>query len=314
MQRRQFVKNTSVVLSGHYLAPFAINWSKPSPRKFKMALNPSMVGIEVNQKELLNLAHRTGFEAISPILNQLAEYSETELNAFLTEMKQKNITWDTAGLPIEFRKTESKFREDLNKLPTLAKIAQKVGVKGMGTWIMPTHAEMTYRENFQSHQSRLKEVANILGHFDLKLGLEYVGPRTLMNRDKFPFIHTFKEARELIQAIDEKNVGLVLDSFHWFCGGDTVADLLSLDKEDIITCDLNDARAGLSANDQEDGKRELPSATGVINLKEFLGALVQIGYDGAIRSEPFNAKLNEMDNESAAKAVYAAMKKSFDLL
>jgi sugar phosphate isomerase/epimerase len=314
MQRRQFIKKSSVVLAGHSLIPTPFLGNFNTQRKFKMALNPFMVGIDVNQKELLSLAHRTGFEAITPILQQLAEYSEGELNTYLGEMKQKNITWDAAGLPIEFRKTEAKFREDVNKLPALAKVAQKAGVKGMATWIMPTNAELTYRENFQLHQDRLQEVANILGHFGLKLGLEYVGPRTLMNRDKYPFIHTFKEAKELIEAINEKNVGFVLDSFHWFCGGDTLADLLSLDKENIVTCDLNDARSGFTANEQEDGKRELPGATGVINLKEFLGALVQIGYDGAIRAEPFNAKLNEMDNETAAKSVYTAMKKSFDLV
>ena len=135
-----------------------------------------------------------------------------------------------------------------------------------------------------------------------------------MNRFKFPFIRTMAEARELIAAIGEANVGLVLDSFHWYCAGDTVEDILALDKSDVVACDLNDARADLSRDEQIDGTRELPGASGVIDLKAFLGALVEIGYDGPVRAEPFNKTLNEMDNEAAAKVNYEAMRKAFDLV
>jgi sugar phosphate isomerase/epimerase len=52
----------------------------------------------------------------------------------------------------------------------------------------------------------------------------------------------------------------------------------------------------------------------MIDLKPFLEALVAIGYDGPVRSEPFNQPLREMDNEAALKANYAAMRKAFDLV
>ncbi|MDX2302749.1 MAG: sugar phosphate isomerase/epimerase family protein [Microscillaceae bacterium] len=314
MKRRQFVQNISLGLAAAGILPIPTLFANPlPPRKFKMCLNPGNVGIQVNQKELLALAHRIGFEAILPMPQELAKMNTDELNAFMTDMKAKNMAWDAAGLPIDFRKTEEKFREDLKQLPALADALQKAGVKGCGTWIMPTHHELTYRENFEQHRARLKETANVLGHYGLKLGLEYVGPKTLMSRDKFSFIRTMRETKELLEAIGEKNVGLILDSFHWFCAGESAADILTLDKEDIITCDLNDARKDLSVDQQIDGTRELPTATGVINLKDFLGALRQIGYDGVIRAEPFNAKLNDMDNEAAAKATFEAMKKAFEL-
>lgn len=281
-------------------------------RKFRMSLNPGSIGVNATQKELPGLAQRFGFEAIVPIPGQLAAMAEAERQAFLADMKSKNLSWDAAGLPVEFRQSEQRFRDDLAKLPALAEVTQKVGASGMSTWIMPTHAELTYRKNFEQHRSRLQEVANILGHYGLKLGLEYVGPKTLMTWQRYAFIRSMKETKELIEAIGEPNVGIQLDSFHWFCAGEAVADLLTLDREDIVTCDLNDARSGFTADQQEDGKRELPAATGVIDVKAFLNALVQIGYDGPVRAEPFNAPLNEMDNEAALKATFAAMKKAFD--
>ena len=114
--------------------------------------------------------------------------------------------------------------------------------------------------------------------------------------------------------IDRSNVGFVLDSFHWFCAGDTKDDLLTLSNHDIIAVDLNDASSGISADEQIDGKRELPSATGVIDLKAFLSALISIGYDGPVRAEPFNQPLRDMSPDDALHATYQAMKKSFDLV
>ena len=314
--RREFLRQSSLIgMSG--LVPsyvFSLPLSPAEKRKFKMCLNPGAIGVSTNQKELLGLAVKYGFEAIAAMPDQLANMSEKELSAFLENMQAKDISWGASGLPMDFRKDEKSFRDGLAQLPGLAGALQKAGVSRLGTWIMPTHAELTYLANFRQHASRLREIARVLAHYNLKLGLEYVGPKTLMARDKFSFIRTMQEARELIFEIGAPNIGLVLDSFHWFCAGETAADLLTLRKEDIVTCDLNDARAGFSADEQLDNKRELPAATGVINLKAFLEALISIGYDGPVRAEPFNEKLNSMENEAAIKATYAAMKKAFEMV
>lgn len=313
MQRRQFIENTAKGMIATSILPhFAATTTGKRP--FKMCLRPGAIGVKVDQKEMLEYAKKYGFEAIEPYAGELAAMSEGELAAFQESMKKANISWGMAGLPVQFRTSEQQFREDLAKLPAAAEILQKVGVKGMSTWIMPTHEELTYLENFKQHTQRLKATANILGHYDIKLGLEYVGPKTLMSRNKFAFIRTMREVRELIDATGEKNMGVQLDSFHWFCAGDTVADLLTLDREDIVTVDLNDAYAGRTADEQIDGQRELPTATGVIDLKAFLGALVQIGYDGPIRAEPFNKKLNDMENEEAVKLTAEMMTRAFALV
>jgi sugar phosphate isomerase/epimerase len=122
------------------------------------------------------------------------------------------------------------------------------------------------------------------------------------------------EMRELIAEIGTGNVGLVLDSWHWWQADDTLADVLALKNADVVSVDLNDAPAGLAKDKQLDGKRELPAATGVIEVGAFLKALTQIDYDGPVRAEPFNRTLNELNNEEACAATIAAMKKAFALL
>ena len=109
-------------------------------------------------------------------------------------------------------------------------------------------------------------------------------------------------------------MGSVLDSFHWYCADDTLDDIKTLTPSDIITVDINDARAGFKREEQVDGKRELPLATGVINLKDFLQDLVDIGYDGPVRTEPFNQAMNELANDDALQTNMAAIKKALHLV
>lgn len=123
-------------------------------------------------------------------------------------------------------------------------------------------------------------------------------------------MHNLAETRELIAEIGIGNVGVVLDSWHWWQADDTEADLLTLTERDIVSVDLNDAPADIPKDQQQDGRRELPAATGVLPLGVFLNALARLGYEGPVRAEPFNRALNELDNPAACAATIAALKKA----
>jgi sugar phosphate isomerase/epimerase len=191
---------------------------------------------------------------------------------------------------------------------------QKAGVQRVGTWLMPCHDSLTYLQNLRQHAKRLGEVARVLKEHGQRLGLEYVGTQTVRNRRKYPFVHTMAETKELIAEIDTANVGLVLDSWHWWTAGDSAEDILTLKNEDVVSVDLNDAPAGIPKEQQIDGKRELPCATGVIDVAAFLNALRRIDYDGPARAEPFNKTLNDLENDAACAATVAAMRKAFGLI
>jgi len=120
--------------------------------------------------------------------------------------------------------------------------------------------------------------------------------------------------KELIAEIGTGNVGLQLDSWHWWNAGESAADILTLKGSDVIAVDLNDAPAGIVKDEQIDSRRELPCATGVIDLAAFLNALNQVGYDGPIRAEPFNQAVNKMSKDDACAAAATALKKAFSLI
>ena len=108
--------------------------------------------------------------------------------------------------------------------------------------------------------------------------------------------------------------GVVLDSWHWFLAGDTVADLDGLRGEDVVAVDLNDAPSGRRMDEQMDLSRELPLATGLIPVADFLQALVRMGYDGPVRAEPFNKALNALPKEEIVATTASSMRKAIALV
>jgi sugar phosphate isomerase/epimerase len=179
---------------------------------------------------------------------------------------------------------------------------------------MPASDTLTYRQHFDVAATRLRETARLLHDEGLRLGLEYVGPKTSWASRKYTFVHTLAETRELVDAIGVPGVGYVLDSWHWYLAGDTAEQIRELRGQDVVAVDLNDAPAGIPKEEQRDLSRELPMATGIIPVADFLGALADIGYDGPVRAEPFNKALNQRPAEEAVAATAAAMKKAFALI
>jgi sugar phosphate isomerase/epimerase len=108
------------------------------------------------------------------------------------------------------------------------------------------------------------------------------------------------------------NVGLLLDCWHWYTSGGTIEELRKLRPEQVVYVHVNDAPRGIAIDQQIDNVRDLPGATGVIDIRGFLRALKSIGYDGPVTPEPFKKELADLPSDEARlKRVGAAMDKIF---
>ena len=282
-------------------------------RKFTKCLSCGAIGVRADQREAIRLAQRFGFESVEPAVDFLAGLSEKDCRELLADMKTKKLSWGAAGLSVEFRGSQSDFDQGMKKLPATAAALKRAGVTRVATWLMPCHATLTYVANFRQHARRLRDVANVLADHELRLGLEYVGPKTSWTSARYPFLHTMAEMKDLIAEINRANVGFLLDSWHWYTAGDTEADLLTLRNRDVVCVHLSDAPVGIPVDKQIDSKRELPCVTGVIDLKTFLTGLVRIGYDGPVVVEPFSQALASMPAEQAVQTTAAALTKAVEL-
>lgn len=316
LSRREFCAlATKTALAAMAATPaLARAQSSTRERKMTICLTPGSIGVSANQEEAIELAARHGFEAVEPFGNQLASLSDQQIAELKAVLKTRRLVWGASGLPVEFRQDEGKFNDGMKSLPKVAAAMQKAGVQRVGTWLMPCHDSLTYLQNLRQHAKRLGDAAQVLKEHGQRLGLEYVGTQTVRNRRKYPFVHTMAETKDLIAEIGTGNVGLVLDSWHWWTAGDSVEDILALKNEDVMSVDLNDAPAGLPKEQQIDGKRELPCATGMIDVAAFLNALQTIGYNGPARAEPFNKALNDLENDAGCAAAVAAMRKAIGLI
>jgi sugar phosphate isomerase/epimerase len=317
LSRRDFINKTvatSLTIGAVSAAVPEVLASESKSRKMTIDLVCGAIGVSANQREAIELAARHGFESVGVDGAYLASLSDDQLAELKGLMKSKSLVFGAAGLPVEFRRDQDKFEETLKGLPAVASGLQRAGLDRISTWLTPCDGKSTYLQNFHQHAARLGKVAKVLKDHKVRLGLEYVGPKTSWSSQRYPFIHTMAEMKELIAEINTGNVGLQLDSWHWWNAGETAADILSLKGSDIIAIDLNDAPAGIPKDQQVDNHRELPCATRVIDLAAFLNALNQIGYDGPIRAEPFNQAVNKMSKDDACAAAAAALKKAFALL
>lgn len=313
--RRKFLRDAALLAASAYALPaWAADGTPPSRRKLTICLSPGSIGVSGDQMQTIELAARHGFESIEPQGDFLSGLSVGKLEEVLAAMTTGGLVFGTAGLSVEFRQGEDKFAEGMKKLPELAAGLKRAGVRRVGTWLMSGHASLTYLENFRQHARRLRSVAEVLKDQGIRLGMEYVGTKTIWTRQRYPFIHTLKEMRDLMAEIGTGNAGVILDSWHCWQADDTLAELQALKNEEVISVDLNDAPNGVAKDQQVDGRRELPCATGVIDVGSFLKALNQIGYDGPVRAEPFNKPLNDLDNDPACAATIAALKKAVGLM
>jgi sugar phosphate isomerase/epimerase len=280
------------------------------PRKVKACLSPGAIGVKARGREVIDLAIRHRFDAVEPDAGYIGGLGDADLTALREEMTRGHLSWGAAGLPVDFRGEDARFEADLERLNGVSVALARAGVDRVGTWLSPSHAQLAYGENFERHADRLRKIALALRANGQRLGLEYVGTPTLRQNRRHTFIYNMKQTRELIERIGTGNVGFIFDSWHWWTAGENEADLLSVKAEQIVSVDLNDAPKGIPIERQMDGQRELPSATGVIPIAAFVGALDRLGYDGPARAEPFNKALNDMQDDAACAASIAALRKA----
>jgi sugar phosphate isomerase/epimerase len=267
------------------------------------SLHPASLGVKATFAEGLQLAAKHGFRGYHFDVREAHALGADKARDLSDTVAVKlSACW----LPVEFRQDESRYKKDILALSALARTARHLDVNRMSTWILPASDTLTYRQNFDLHVKRLKPVAEVLLGYGIRFGLEYVGPKTFWSSKRYSFIHTMDEMLELADKLGP-NIGLLVDSFHWFTAKESIEDLKRLSNVHIVDAHINNAPK-LPADEQQDLTRTLPDETKTINVKAYLQTLEAIGYDGPVMVEPFSKKLNKMSADKACAATAKSLK------
>jgi len=265
------------------LAISAINLSIPFDAALGLAVTNGFAGLDLPLAELRELAGQIGAQ---------------DVKDRFTAAGIRPGGW---ALPADFRRDDVTYRAGLAELPSYAALAQVLHSPWCSTWILPYSDDLDFEANMRRHVERLRPVAEILAAHSCRLGLEFVGPRTLRAGHAHEFIHTIDGALELGARIGTGNTGILLDAFHWYAAHGTAGDLARLTADQIVYVHVNDAVPGRGPDEQLDGERMLPGASGVIDIITFLQALDRMGYDGPVAVEPFNAAVNALPADERVK-------------
>lgn len=264
------------------------------------SLNGPAIGIKLPLPDLAALARQTGFAGIDFDMREALGLQDAATAFGATRAAQ----W---GLPVNGTQTE--WEIDAGELAACARLAAKLGATRCATWVPSWHDSRALAENTEYHIAKLTPAARILAEHGIQLGLEFLGPVTLFQNHRFAFIHQMQPMLDMGAQIGP-NVGLLMDAWHLFTSGATLADLARLKASDIVHVHINDAPKGVPFDQVKDTIRHLPLETGVLDLAGFMRGLKAIGYDGPVTTEPFNARINEIagrDPKAAATEVSAAM-------
>src|SRR2546425_6851356 len=148
----------------------------------------------------------------------------------------------------------------------------------------------------------LRAMAAVAKPFGVRIGFEFLGFVTCS-------VNTLAKARQIVEAVRDPTVGLVLDAFHFYVGGSTVEMLAGLKAEQLFLVHLDDAE-NRPRQTLTDAHRLLPG-DGVIPLRDLVGRVEALGYRGVYAIELFRPEYYEWDPVKLAQVALQKMEALF---
>ena len=264
------------------------------------SLSPVTAGGQLTLAEQVAMCARVGFAGLE---TDLAAAMQMGLEPARELFASNQVAPVSFGLPVEWRKDDAPFERGMEALPELAKFAQGLGISRCNTWVMPDGG-ISVDEYRETSLNRWSQIAKILADHNIWLGLEFLGPQQFRPNPERVWFYNIAGGLEAADEVNARagtqNVGLLLDCWHWYASGGTLMDVAAIPVEQIVHVHINDAPRGVALPDLVDNVRELPGATGEIDIVGFLKTLQALGYNGPVSVETFSERLNSLSPEEAA--------------
>ncbi|WAH38349.1 sugar phosphate isomerase/epimerase family protein [Alicyclobacillus dauci] len=265
----------------------------------KPCLHPSIVEGVCDLDSYLDVAKVAGFEFVEVDWTWLDTAADKYGESYLCRaFSRRSLTLASFGLPVDLYCDEALFQSQLQELPTAAERAVRLGATRSCTWLWPAIDEVPVP--YASRLARrIRECAGALIPYGIRLGLEFVGPHHLRDK-RFPFVQNLQDLIVYLEAINMPNVGILLDSYHWYTAEVPIEEILSLKAHQIVHVHINDTDA--LPSQARDFERLLPG-DGRIELGTFLLGLKTVGYTGPVSLEVLHTSpLAERPEDIPARA------------
>jgi 2-keto-myo-inositol isomerase len=128
-------------------------------------------------------------------------------------------------------------------------------------------------------KQNLKTCAEVTAEYGINLALEF--------NSRHPVIRTLENGMELVDAVNMKNCGILLDTYHLHCSGGNGSSFKDVPVDRIITFQFSDAPPGPPSDSRQPVDR-LPPGKGVAPFVDIFKTLMAMGYQGYMSYEAPN--------------------------
>lgn len=254
----------------------------------------------------IKAASAAGFDLIELWKTKLLKYLESHTTDELrTALSDARLTpWSINSIEhISFR-SEEDYAKIKAECRELAEIAKAIGcpyivvVPGK----LPKNADEA--PLIDGSVRVLNELADIAEPLGVGLAFEFLGQTDCS-------VQTLDLAKKIVEKVDRKSVGLVIDSFHFYAGNSTFEAIDSLDPEKLFIFHINDAE-DLPKESLTDAERLYPGK-GILPLGEMKRRFDAIGYDKMVSIEIFRPEYWEHDPFEVARLAKEATERVLNI-
>jgi len=242
----------------------------------------------------IKVAKSAGFDCLEIWAEKLRKFLATENTEELSNLFETNKI-----IPVSINSIENITFQDENEFAKIKKECERLCkiaavLKCQNIVVVPSPKPHSYNKESVKNESVkvLQELSEIAEKYNVRLAFEFLGFKECS-------VNTLADCLKIVEEVQKENIGLVLDTFHFFVGGSNVKTLERMSKNKLFIFHINDAQ-DLPRDQLKDENRLLPGE-GIIPLGKILNGLRKIGYDGIISVELFNPEYWQRDPDELAK-------------
>ncbi len=261
----------------------------------KLAMNGATT-MHADLETDIKAAGAAGFDYVEIWAAKLREYLKANTTENLKNLIAENNLEAYSINSIEhitFRTPED-YAEIKAETEELSNIAMQIGCPYVVVvpGILPENVseERVIEESVQV----LTELGELAEKYNVSLAFEFLGQTDCS-------VQTLDLAKKIVEQVNRANIGLVIDTFHFYAGNSTFEAIETLDPNKLFIFHINDAE-NLPKEQLTDAHRLYPGE-GILPIKEIKARFDQIGYDKMVSIEIFRPEYwNEDPFEVARKA------------
>lgn len=243
----------------------------------------------------VEIASECGFSALEVWFGKLDAYLENHTLADLrAQLEGLSITpWCINSIEAITHRTSAGRDELLVEVERVAGIARAIGAPSIVV-VPGTRPEgVTARESIADAVEVLRAMSDAAG--EVGLAFEFLGKPGCA-------VPTLDMATEIVRAVARDNVGMAIDTFHFYAGGSRLEDIQNVPVEKLFVVHLNGCED--RPRDELTDAHRLYPGEGVIPVQEILTALRSVGFNGTASIEIFRPEYWNQGPHDVASTAY----------